>query len=541
MLSSVHHYLTAWVAQVRARPLEALPALVAVLAVGYTLGYPFLVATYPPITDLPFHASQTSILRHYFDPDWHFKEQFTLHPIEVPYVSMYAIGVFFATFMPITWATKAMAFVMLLMLPVGLAVLMHGMKKSPLLGLLGLGLAWGNLTHWGFLNFMGAIGLFAMAVGFTLLLVQNPTRMRGVALSLTLLAIFFTHIYRFPFAILSVIGAAVLVYPATRRIRPILLPLAPPLVVFGLWRTVRQDDLAAEMELTYAPSRLEEIEQHLFNVFVSQAGAEEAEITSRLYGGFIVLLVVCTTMFFWQKRHTRRSGGELWWGIAVTLLPLILAGGYLLAYLILPIRIGLWWYVYPREITTAVFIALAVIPDLPKQWWLKLPAVVAMGALTGELGFFVARQWHAFNETTRDFEAVKEHISRAPKLLYLVFDHSGSSKRTTPYIHLPAWVQAENGGWLSFHFIGWNHSPIRYRKDDPNVPPPTSDRWEWSPHRFRMDRHGAWFDEFLIRRSSSPAHLFKSDPNVQLVAHQGKWWLFRRNADVRQTNNEEQK
>ncbi len=532
MFTRLRSAATGLLAQARRRPLDALTVVVALVAVGYTLGYPFFVTTYPPITDLPFHGAQTSILRHYFDPAWHFEEQFTLHPIEVPYVSMYALGVLFSMVMPIAWATKATAFVMLLLLPTGLAVLFHGMKKSPLLGLMGLGLAWGNLTHWGFLNFMGAIGLFAMAVGFTLLLVDRPSRSRSIGLALTLLAVFFTHIYRFPFALLSVVGAAVIVYPATRRLKPVLLPLVPSIMVFAVWRLVRQQDLAAETKIGFAPERVAEIPQHLFNVFFAKAGVEEAEIVSRMEGAFIVLLVVCTTMFFWQDRHRRRTGRELFWGFAVTLLPLVLAAGYLVTYLTLPMRIGLWWYVYPREITTAVFIGLAVMPDLPKQWWLKLPAVAAIAFVTGEMGFFIARQWHAFDATTRDFVAVKEHIVRAPKLMYLVFDHTGSSKRNTPYIHLPAWVQAEKGGWLSFHFIGWNHSPIRYRLNDPNVPPPTSDRWEWSPQRFRVEKHGTWFDEFLVRHRRSPAYLFRSDPSVQLVANEGTWWLYRRDTKV---------
>src|SRR5690606_19582648 len=111
--------------------------------------------------------------------------------------------------------------VMLALLPAGLAVLLHGLKKTPLWALLVLPLVWTNLTWWGFINHMGAIGLYMMAVGAALLVVDRPTRKRQVGLSLALLAVFFTHIFRFPFAVLSVIGAAVLFYPATRRILPI--------------------------------------------------------------------------------------------------------------------------------------------------------------------------------------------------------------------------------------------------------------------------------------------------------------------------------
>ena len=69
----------------------------------------------------------------------------------------------------------------------------------------------------------------------------------------------------------------------------------------------------------------------------------------------------------------------------------------------------------------------------------------------------------------------------SPKLMYLVFDHSGSTRSTTPFIHLPAWIQAEKGGWLSWHFVSWDLHPIRYRENDAHVPPPRPERWEWIP------------------------------------------------------------
>src|SRR5262245_26127251 len=151
----------------------------------------------------------SSILRHYWDPSYHFREQFELHPIAVPYMSQFTLGALLMLVLPPIAAVKVAAAVMIGLVPAGLAVLFHGMKKSPLLGLLGLGLCWCNLTHWGFLNFVGALGLFAISVGLTLLLLDRPTRGRQVALGLTLGALYFTHIFRYPFALAAVVGTAV--------------------------------------------------------------------------------------------------------------------------------------------------------------------------------------------------------------------------------------------------------------------------------------------------------------------------------------------
>src|SRR5512140_3837709 len=87
-------------------PTGAILATIALSVSAYVILYPFTLVTHPPITDLPFHAAQTSILRHYFDSSYHFREQFSIHPLEVPYLSMYGLGALFALGFSITTATK---------------------------------------------------------------------------------------------------------------------------------------------------------------------------------------------------------------------------------------------------------------------------------------------------------------------------------------------------------------------------------------------------------------------------------------------------
>ena len=79
-------------ARARRRPVDILLGAGAVALVAWILLAPFFVAKYPPLIDFPFHAAHTSAFRHYFDPAFHFREQFSLHPLEVPYVSSYALG-----------------------------------------------------------------------------------------------------------------------------------------------------------------------------------------------------------------------------------------------------------------------------------------------------------------------------------------------------------------------------------------------------------------------------------------------------------------
>jgi hypothetical protein len=520
----------------RERPFGVLEAALALSFVVYVVMVPFFRATYPPIVDLPFHAAQTSILRHYLDESFHFREQFSLHPIEVPYLTMYGIGALVALFVPITAAAKVMSVVMLLLMPVGLAVLFHGMKKSPALGLLSLGLVWCTLTHWGFLNFLGALGLYAMSVGFALLVVDRPTPARLWGLSLSLVGVFFTHIYRLPFAVLSVLLAGALCYPATRRFRPLLAPLLPSVLLFAVWWFVRPETVAPRIDpLGFDISRLIEIPRHLFGAYAPPEGApatvvseREAALGRQTLGMFGAIFALTIGLFFAQGRARGRTVTERRWAAAVTALPLLLGAGLLFLYLTLPLEMGLWWYVFPREIIAATFLLLAVVPDLPKGRWHRIGALVVMLAGAAPMSSFVGRQWKLFDEMTADFKAIVELVPATPRLFYLIYRGGGTERRVSPFLHLPAWIQAHKGGALAFHFVSWNHSPIRYRRGSPSVPPELPPRFEWTPQYFRVLEHGAWFDTFLVRHDIDPSVLFAPDPTVRLVGRRGMWWLYRR-------------
>ncbi len=509
------------------RPVHVITIVLSLAFAAYVIAYPLSVVTYPPLTDLPFHASAMTIMRHYFHASWHFREQFTLHPIAAPYISFYVLGALLAVVLPIDVAAKVATAIMLSLLPFGLAVFFRGMKKSPFWGLLGLGLVWSNLTHWGFLNFMGAVGLFAMSIGFALLALDKPTRQRQVLLTLSLAAIFFTHVFRFPFALLAVAVTALVMYPATRRVRPVVVPLIVNSALFGVWHLVRNDAFRSEMfkpalDRTHADKMLE----HLVGGFSGVGGERELSLFTQMLEMLGVLALLAIVIFFVTGR-SKRSPRARRWAIGVTALPLLLAGGFLIAYFTLPFRIGNWWYVYPRELTPAVFIALGVVPDMPRAAWARLGFVMAIGLVTMRVGYFVAEQFDHFEDVTSDFRAILPKIDRGTKLLYLVFDYSGLESPYSRLVHLPAWVQADRGGWLSFQFASWDLGPIRYREGGV-VPPKVPERWEWEPAQFRVLKHGAWFDEFLVRDATNPSWRFREDSSIRLHAHQGSWWLYRR-------------
>jgi hypothetical protein len=419
------------------------------------------------------------------------------------------------------------------------------MRKSPLLGTAALPLVWCDLTHWGFINFMGALGLFAMVVGLALRSLDRPSRKTQIALGVALVVLFFTHIFRFPFALCGVVGAVVVAYPATGRWRQAILPALPSVALFGVFLLRRSSGVGGSLgPMTVETKRLAEIPTSVVHGFDDPAEMANAVTYLTVLAGVVLVSAV---WFVVDKVRARGSDADDADGdpasertavraffdrhftALVTLVPVACAAVALLMFLTLPMEIGIWWYVYPREATAACFLALACLPDLPKLRALRAASVLALGLASLGVTRVAANGYAAFGRATEDFTQIDELIPRAPKLLYLIFDHRGSNRTNTPFIHLPAYIQAEKGGWLSFHFAVWGASPVKYRTDPGAVvPPPVPNRWEWTPEKFDLARQGPFFDWFLVRSPTCPDELFLRDNAIVRVAQRGTWWLYHR-------------
>ncbi len=507
---------------------DAWLSVLCVVTAIFVLGYPLFGCRYPPMTDLPFHAAMTGTLRHFGDPTFHFQEQFDWTPLAVPYLSYYALGALFMVFFSAVTATKLATFVFLALLPGGLALYCHGLKKSPLLGALGLLVVWGPLTHWGFINYVGAIGLFVSALGLALLIADRPTYLRQLGLLVVLVLLFFTHIYRLPFALIGVVGVALVMFPVSRRIVPVLWPVLPALGLLALWYQIRPEALARPMEpLTFHSERWHELS------VISRSFFDPGEVRAWNWGVGLALAfgaLGLLTRLRGRAGHEKPAGSR-GFRVAALLVSLGAVAGSLLLFFVLPLQIGDWWYVYPREATSAALCALALLPTLPSS---KLARAGLLGiALLASIPITltVAENYRAFDAETADFERIQAKIPKAPRLLYLVFDHQVSPRTVSPFTHLPAWIQAEQGGWLSYHFEKYGGTPMHYKPREGRedvIPPPTPNWWEYTPQRFDVLTRGAFFDWFLVRKLDDPAAFFAADPDIALVAHEGKWWLYAR-------------
>jgi hypothetical protein len=278
--------------------------------------------------------------------------------------------------------------------------------------------------------------------------------------------------------------------------------------------------------------RLGEIPISVYGGFVGASGDAERGAGLQL---FVTALVLGAGAALWRRREAASPGGDAArdrrWRLGAGLVPLLLAALFLALYFTLPLKLGTWFFVYPRELVSAALFLCAALPDLPRSPGWRLGAALALVAGALRSTWVVVAEWRRFDAETHDFTAIAARLPRAPRLLGLVYDHRGTDRAVSPFVHLPAWIQAERGGALYFHLVGYGFYPIRFRPAGPDSPPRPPFEFEWHPEWFLSDgarRDARWFDWFLVRHSIDPAALFAHDPRIRPIAREGWWWLYRR-------------
>jgi hypothetical protein len=380
------------------QPLLWLAWLCAAATIIYVVGAPFWAADYPMMTEFPFHAASSSVFRHYTDPGWHFHEQFAFQMLAVPHVTLYALSAIFMIVLPPIVATKLAAAVLLALLPTGLMVLCWGLRKSPFLGLWGLVPVWGVLAHWGFVDFLAALGLFAMALGLALRAVDRPSVKAQGALIAVLVLLFFTQAYRFPFALVMLVLVAVVMRGRVESIRGLIIPMSVASGLFVVWWLTRAEMFVPTVQWVWPPNweRISEASTYTSDIFVGDEDIQMFRRTGLLLGltAAALFAIAIARLRSWPK------GG---WVVPAHFVVGVAIFVSLGLYVTLPMEIGASWYVFPREITAALFLVPALLPNLPRKTWAHLGFVIWTAVGIAPLANFVTDAHREFSTTTVHF------------------------------------------------------------------------------------------------------------------------------------------
>lgn len=493
----------------------------AVIICGAAL--PLLVAHYPLSIDFPTHVNQGAILRHYFDPAFHFREQFAFKPFFTnPNYSAELLTAGFSFILPIHLAGKWALFLLLLLLPAGVVITLRAMGKSIYWSLATVPLMWGTFTHWGFINFVPAIGLAVAVVGLTMMLAERPTVFRLSCLITVLMSVYITHIALVPFAIASLVLVGLISRKTKRFWVYWMISLAVIGGLFLLWFRSPWYSSALSTSFKFEGRRVMYLFYTILHSFLdpkeSYARVTFVAITALVGGANFVGFLL---RWRWKGWPATRA----WFGGALTLLVVfVFAMGLFLG---IPDRIGaqgfIWSYVSTRMALIAALFGIPLLPDFPKSLFWRAPLVLAVG-LAGFYYVVTISQYHANFDKAEyaSFRKVVERLPMAPKLFYLPKTsqrHGSAFHAPNSFLHLHEYIQAEHGGWINANLVLGKGSWLIYRnpKDRGALPPP-----------MKNDVRNPFYDWILVRADEEPTRELLSGMTVREVAHENEWWLYRR-------------
>jgi hypothetical protein len=207
----------------------------------------------------------------------------------------------------------------------------------------------------------------------------------------------------------------------------------------------------------------------------------------------------------------------------------------LFAYFFAPFQLLGVACVYPRFAALAIPGAILntkranpLLPVLPRRLLIVGLSVIWMSILIGRAA--------AFDAQARDFDRAVAKLSECRRLRPLVLDNKSEAFPNLPlYVHFPAYYQAAHGGYYGFSFARFSSVLMVYRS---GVDIGMEEDAEWNEVPFDPARELAQYDCVMVRdkRSDIEPAVFGDSAiraRVQLVAHQGQWWIYRTRETLR--------
>jgi hypothetical protein len=456
--------------------------------------------TYLPMTDLPQHAAQIAVWRDYADPRFGYGEIFEKQYF-TPYLLGYSIARVVAAFASTLVAVKVTITLATLGLPLSLVRLNRALGLDPWWSLVGFAMAFGYSFAWGLLNYLVAIPLGVVFLAYAIEYARAPTRRNAIVVAVSTIVLFVAH--GLVFALCA--GGAVLFILATEPRPRRLVPFAPAIAVAIAWTLfARTVERSAPMPTVYeySPMRLVRLPALLVGLF--------ADNYALAVGALLV-----TLMFVGGLRPVRERA---------RLLPLAF---FLVVYLALPRDVFDTSLLYTRVAVFAVPFFLVACVEREPLVRPQLLRVAIVALVLGWLGMTGLR-FAIFDSEARLVEPLFAKMEPGKRVRGLIFDRATTGYgESSPFLHFPAWYQAQKGGQMDYTFGHTKTALIRYRPG--KRPYQNTDRPFW-PHLFNPVTESASYDYFLVRADNPIGHMMFSRAPIPIAfeGRSGNWWLYRR-------------
>ncbi|MGB0591216.1 MAG: hypothetical protein ACPGU1_16185 [Myxococcota bacterium] len=423
-------------------------------------------------------------------------------------------------------------------LPLSVAAYMKAFGRDMAVALLAVPFVFNTFLFMGFANYLLAIPLIFFGLAMLRALMDDFSAWRCGALSLVVVALFYSHVHAF---LIYGLAAGLVGLFAGRGFHPRhwwrpATHLIPSLVLMGVWmqrslilagdeawRTGHGGRNVSPVEMRWEPllDRFTAIPRQLLDTYRDDS---DERILLALLG--LTALLLLFRRFAPSAEEISEYGASRAWLRART--PEIIVAAMAVTYVLSPISYKWIWPISHRMVPVVALFALGMLA------WRRLPLRPALLLVPMTALNLWACQVHVDHVWDFDDEAgaVREVVAEAEpgkRVLGLIFDRGSRVVNHAPYLHFAQYYVVERGGVASFSFVDFPQSPVAYQ--EATAPPRLPNRFEWTPERFRFRTHGGYYDYFLVRDAPSQAKrrpFGKDADKVTLVTRQGRWALYKR-------------
>jgi hypothetical protein len=495
---------------------------------GLLLASPVLAAFYPPMTDLPFHEAEISLLRHLNDPVMVPPGLYVLNLGE-PNQLFHVTGWALAYLLPSRWVVKLLVAAAVAAIPVCAARFARHVGASPLSALVVAPLALGWMFNWGLIT--NLIGLAALLALLPVLdrFEEEPTA-RGAAKALGgVVLLYFAHeAMMFVYAAVALYLAA-LQPPSGRktllRLSPLLLGAAIT-IAQAKWQKHLMTPVVRAMPVVWHPTlhKLQRIPS-----IILPASDPVVELA------MFAMCVLGVASFYWLRSRERGPAAaapdgetalDRWRRRARTHRWEIFAAVGFAAYLAFPLTLNSATLVYQRWFPPAF--AVCVVVGAPATLWTRKGRIASVVACVLPLATLLVA-WPSFADSGRAYQSVEQLLPYIqPGSAVAALDLGpGDPSRTFSMGPFGGRVLAERGGRLSYSFVDSPISPVFIPK-----------QYQWNEVLFRTG-FDCWsfrpehdmksFRYVLMRSSDANVALLGQltlSPEAKPIANAGEWVLF---------------
>ena len=504
---------------------------------GLLLGASVLLVWLPkylPLTDYPEHLLVIQVLAHHRDASSRYFQDYSVQLRNVPYISVYLLGMFLNRIMPIFAVGKTILSLYVIFTPLSLLAYVRSTSNaSPWSSLFSFALLFNLFYYLGSLNFLVSIPLAFFTLALILDLLNRPDgpvnnsaalrvspvpSWRPFGLALLSVAVFYAHFVSYAAVILVATG---LIMTARARRRPVawvVCSLIPSMACAVYTITEEHAVAAAEFQMSWLPfsSRLFD----LLQPFLIYRDDYFHHLVVDWFGLPLIVLVVTWLVISiaWRVRESvlskerpaeesRGRAGESW----------IVLLFFLLAALVFPSQIPSASFAH----RISILVLLSVVGILPRalgeRTLTKASLVaVALFALSVTGGWAVE-----FNREMKPFLSAVAQMQPDARVLPLIQNLHSAHLHTYPFLHIMNYYHLEKGGSNPYLlFRNMPQIPVHYRflARLPSV-------GSFEPELFNWDLHHDRYQYFLAREPG-PRVMGQLRTHSRLLFESQGWYLF---------------